>query len=121
MQRRNGAHDRETKSITRQTPASVQTVEAFDYPWPLSRRDAGAVVLNRYRDAVSLLDRLNPHCRPIASIFQRVVNEVYGRAREEVLVSHCNRVAFDVDGEGDFFILRRCIIQLGNIDNDGSE
>src|SRR6516162_1589488 len=115
MQGGDGGHDRQTKTVSGQASALVEPVEPIDDASPLGGRNAWAIILNDYRDGISLLDRANLYGGPAAGIFQSIVDQVRERAREKVLVAECERPTLDLADEGNSFLLRGGVVELNDI------
>src|SRR6516225_104634 len=121
MQRGDRGHDRQTKAVTRQTSAPVDPVEALDHPGVLGQWDAWAVVLNDQGDGVSFFGCPNTYRRTAASIFQGIIEQIYDRAREEILFAECQRLALDFGLQRDACGFRGSIVQLNDIGDDGGK
>src|SRR6516162_93639 len=121
MQRGDRGDDRKAQAVTGQAPALVETVEAFDDPRSLRWRNARAIVLNHHRDGVPFLGYPHAYPRPAAGIFQRVIDQIHNRARQQVLIPERDRLTLDLDTEGNSFGLRHGIVEFNDIADDGGE
>jgi hypothetical protein len=96
MQMADGSHYWEAKAITREAPAPIKTIEPRDNLSSFRGRNAWTIILNNYRHGVPFLRGSNSHCCFATGVFEGVIDQVGGGARQKIFVAERCWFAIDI-------------------------
>src|ERR1700722_5723356 len=99
MQMADGRHDGQAQAVTGKAPAPIETVESGYNLRSFLGWDAQSIVLYDDRHVVSPLRRSNLYSGRPSGVLQRVVDQICGRAGQQILVAYGGWFAIDIDDQ----------------------